>query len=149
MAKPVPTYEDATLVLKLYELRREERLRAAREWFVRKFHPTTIEEIRAVQSASTEENVSWRMVTTYWEMAASFVTRGILNPDLFLDSGGEMLVMFTKLEPFLSQIRTAPGADLFLSHVEKLVKSSPRAQDRVLKIRDRIAKQRTAAGAAQ
>ena len=149
MAQTVPTYEDATLVLRLYELRREERLRVAREWFIRKFHPTTIEEIRAVQSGSTEENVSWRMVTTYWEMAASFVTRGVLNPDLFLDSGGEMLVMWTKLEPFLSQIRTAPGADLFLTHVEQLVKSSPRAQDRVLKIRDRLAKQRAAASAAR
>ena len=30
----VPTYEDAQLVLKLYELRREEKLRAARSWFV-------------------------------------------------------------------------------------------------------------------
>jgi hypothetical protein len=149
MAQSVPTYEDATLVLRLYELRREERLRAAREWFTRKFHPATIEEIRAVQSASTEENVSWRMVTTYWEMAASFVTRGVLNVDLFLDSGGEMLVIWSKLEFYIPQIRTAPGADQFLVNVEKLVKSSPRAQDRVLKIRDRIARQRAVAGAAR
>ena len=149
MEQSVPTYEDASLVLRLYELRREERLRAAREWFTRKFSPTTIEEIRAVQNASGEENVSWRMVTTYWEMAASFVTRGVLHLDLFLDSGGEMLVMWTKLEPFIGQIRTNPGADLFLTHVEKLVKSSPRAQDRVLKIRDRIAKQRSVAAAAR
>jgi len=149
MMQSVPTYEDATLVLRLYELRREERLRAAREWFTRKFFPSTIEEIRAVQNASTEENVSWRMVTTYWEMAASFVTRGILNVDLFLDSGGEMLVMWTKLEPFVAQIRTAPGADQFLANVEKLVKSSKRAQERVLKQRDRIARQRAAAGASR
>jgi len=149
MAKSVPTYEDAKLVLRLYELRREERLRAAHEWFRGKFYPTTIEEIRAVQNASSEENVSWRMVTTYWEMAASFVTRGILNVDLFLDSSGEMLVMWTKLEFFIPQIRTAPGADQFLVHVEKLVRSSPRAQDRVLKIRDRIARQRAMAGASR
>ena len=34
-----PTYQDADLVLRLYELRREEKLRAAREWFRAKFFP--------------------------------------------------------------------------------------------------------------
>src|SRR6478672_3637310 len=76
----VPTYEDARLVLKLYELRREEKLRAARDWFGGKFFPQTAEEVTALTGT---DNVYYRMVTTYWEMAASFVVRGILNTDLF------------------------------------------------------------------
>ena len=80
----VPTYEDAQLVLKLYELRREEKLRAARDWFISKFFPQTADDVTALTGT---ENAYYRMVTTYWEMAASFVVRGILNADLFLASG--------------------------------------------------------------
>ena len=139
MERSVPTYEDAQLVLKLYELRRDDKLRTAREWFIQKFFPTSIDDVKAVQGSTGNENVYFRMVTTYWEMAASFVARGVLNADLFLDSGGEMLVMWTKLEPFVAQIRTAPGSDHFLVNVETVVNSSHRAQDRVRKIRERMA----------
>jgi hypothetical protein len=139
MEQSVPTYEDAQLVLKLYELRREEKIRAAREWFTQKFYPTSIDDLRAVQGSTGNENVYFRMVTTYWEMAASFVVRGVLNADLFLDSGGEMIVLWTKLEPFVAQYRTAPGSDTFLLNVEKVVNSSSRAQDRVRKTRERFA----------
>jgi len=139
MERSVPTYEDAQLVLKLYELRREEKIRAAREWFTQKFFPTSIDDLRAIQGSTGSENVYFRMVTTYWEMAASFVVRGVLNGDLFLDSGGEMILVWTKLEPFVAQYRTAPGSDTFLVNVEKVVNSSPRAQDRVRKTRERLA----------
>lgn len=32
-------YESADLILKLYDLRREEVMRKAREWYMRQFHP--------------------------------------------------------------------------------------------------------------
>jgi hypothetical protein len=139
MERSVPTYEDARLVLKLYELRREEKIRAAREWFIQKFNPTSIDDVKSVRSSTGNENVYFRMVTTYWDMAASFVVRGVLNADLFLDSAGEMIVLWTKLEPFIPQVRTAPGSDTFLVNVEKVVSSSSRAQDRVRKTRERLA----------
>ena len=83
-----PTYEDATLVLRLYELRREERLRAAREWFRAKFFPQSYEDVKAVALSAGAENEHYRMVTTYWDMAASFVAQGVLHPELFFDSSG-------------------------------------------------------------
>jgi hypothetical protein len=92
-----------------------------------------------IQGSAGSENVYFRMVTTYWEMVASFVVRGVLNGDLFLDSGGEMILVWTKLEPFVAQYRTAPGSDTFLVNVEKVVNSSSRAQDRVRKTRERLA----------
>jgi len=148
MERSVPTYQDAQLVLKLYELRREEKLRDAREWFRQKFFPTSVDDIKAVQGSTGNENTYFRMVTTYWEMAASFVVRGVLNAELFLDSGGEMIFLWTKLEPYVAQLRTAPGGDMFLVNVEKVVNSSPRAQDRVRKTRERLASRlRTSASA--
>ena len=141
----VPTYEDAQLVLKLYELRREEKLRAARDWFVTKFFPQTADDVTAVTGT---ENAYYRMVTTYWEMAASFVVRGILNADLFLDSGGEMIVVWTKLAELVPQLRRNLGSENLLKNVEHVITSSPRAQERVGVTRQRIARMRERALAA-
>lgn len=134
----VPTYEDAQLVLKLYELRREEKLRAAREWFGTKFFPQKAEDVIALAGT---ENAYYRMVTSYWDMAASFVARGILNADLFLDSGGEMILVWAKLADFVPQLRQALGPNV-LKNVEHIIASSPRAQERVGPTRQRIAKMR-------
>ena len=101
----VPTYEDAHLVLKLYELRREEKLRAAREWFVGKFFPRSAADLETLYSLPGIENTYFRMVTSYWDMMASFVVRGVLNADLLLDSAGEMLLVWAKLENYLPEIR--------------------------------------------
>ena len=80
------TYEDANLLLRLYELRRDERMRTARTWFARNFRAGTLEEFDKLCPADSEENASFRMVVSYWEMAASFVTRGILHQDLFMQN---------------------------------------------------------------
>ena len=135
----VPTYDDAQLILKLYELRREEKLRAAREWFTGKFFPLSAEDVTAV---SGTENAYYRMVTTYWEMAASFVVRGVLNADLFLDSGGEMILVWAKLAELVPQLRRNLGSENLLKNVEHVIESSPRAKERVGVMRQRIAQTR-------
>lgn len=135
--KSVATHHDARLVLELYELRREERLRAAREWFVQKFAPKSVEDIRGL-AAGSPENVSYRMVTTYWDMAASIVAHGVLDSDLFLESAGEMLIVWAKLEPFVPAIRKELNPRL-LVNVEKVVQGSAFAQERVGQLRARFA----------
>lgn len=150
MERSVPNYQDAQLVMKLFELRREEKLRTARDWFAQKFFPASFDDVKAIHNAPGNENVYYRMVTSYWEMAASFVVRGVLNIDLFLDSGGEMLFLWAKLEPFVRQVRQIVGSENFLANVEKVVTSSPRAQERVVKSRERIAaRQKMQASAAR
>lgn len=136
--RTVATYQDANLILGLYELRREERMRAAREWFLQKFQPRSLDDVRGL-AAGTPENVSYRMVTTYWDMAASFISHGILDAELFLESGGEMLVVFAKLEPLLPEIRAQMNPRL-LVNVEKVVKQSSSAQERLKPLRERFAK---------
>jgi len=141
MDRSVPTYEDAQLILKLYELRRDEKLRAAREWFVQRFFPSKPEDLPTTAAAG-QDNVFFRMVTSYWEMAASFVARGVLNVDLFLDSSGEMLVVWTKVEPFIAHLRLTMNNPGFLSSMEKVVESSPRARERIGAVRKRITQMR-------
>src|SRR5690242_1017797 len=91
------TYEDANLILRLYELRREEKLRAARDWVGRSFSATTPEELMAALPPGSQENAYFRMVIGYWEMAASFVASGVLNKELFFESNGEMLFLWEKV----------------------------------------------------
>jgi hypothetical protein len=131
MERSVPRYDDARLILKLYELRRDEKLRAARDWFGTKFLPATIEDVKAVSGSTGPENAYYRMVTSYWDMAASFVACGILNIDLFLDSGGEMLFVWSRVAHLVPQIREQLASPNFLVNVEKVIQSSPRAQERV------------------
>jgi hypothetical protein len=135
--KTVATYEDASLILQLYEARREPRLREARDWLTGKFQPQSADEVRTVLGArGTPENASWRMVTTYWDMAASFVARGILDSELFLESGGEMLVVWAKVESFIGDLRQANPR--LLKNVERVIEESPSAQERVAELRKRF-----------
>ena len=85
------TYNDAELILKLYDMRREEKLRAARAWFLGNFSATTLAEALEKYPPGSDHNANFRMVGTYWDMAASFVVRGILHDELFFENSGEML----------------------------------------------------------
>lgn len=105
---PTPsTYDDANLILRLYELRREERMRAARKWYVEFFGPETLAAFRELCPTGTEPNAYFRQVSTYYEMVASFMTSGVLNEELYFQSGGELYLVFLRLEPFLAELRVA------------------------------------------
>jgi hypothetical protein len=99
------TYDDANLILKLYELRREETLRKARSWFVANFNVTSPEEMMQKHPPGSQENTNSRMVISYWDMAASFVTAGVLNQELFFQSNGELLVVWEKVRPLIDAFR--------------------------------------------
>jgi hypothetical protein len=99
------TYDDARLILKLYEARREDRMRKARAWFVASFKPKTLSDLKALCPLGSDENASYRMVATYWEMVASFVTSGVLNKDLFFESGRELLLVWERLRDVVPAIR--------------------------------------------
>ena len=100
------TYEDVNLILKLYDMRREEKLREARKWFG-KFHASTMAEREAMCPPGSEADAFFRMVVTYWEMAASFITSGVLHQELFLQSGNELLFVWEKVRDFVPEWRTA------------------------------------------
>jgi hypothetical protein len=99
------TYDDVNLILKLYDMRREERLRQARAWFAASFKARTMEEFAALCPPGSEQITSFRMVTTYWEMVASFLTTGVLSAELFYQSGRELLFVWERVRDLLPHIR--------------------------------------------
>jgi len=99
------TYDDANLILRLYDLRREEKIRTARDWFLKNYRAQSLDEAMQIIPMGSQENAYFRMVVSYWEMAASFVTAGVLNKELFFESNGEMLVVWIRLMPILPAFR--------------------------------------------
>ena len=112
------TYDDANLLLRLYEMRREEKMREARAWFVANFKPKSMADIQQLCPPGSENNARMRMVSTYWDMAASFVTAGVLNADLFYANNREMLLVAIRLRPVLAEIRAAYKDPTFLANLE-------------------------------
>jgi hypothetical protein len=100
-----PTYDDANLILRLYEMRREERMRKARAWFVGNFKVKTWDELQKIAAPGSDENASYRMVVSYWDMVASFITSGVLHKELFFQSGRELLFVWERIRDVLPQVR--------------------------------------------
>ena len=137
MESTLATAHDAELVLKLYDLRREETMRKARHWITVEFNPQTFEEFEIpVKDWGSEHNRWFRQVTSYWEMAIAFVLHGALNADLFLDCNGEPLLIYAKFRPFLAEIRKINPN--FLMHTERLIERYPAARERVELMASRI-----------
>lgn len=112
------TYDDVNLILRLYELRREKKLRKARAWFAENFHAKTLDEVNALCPQGSEENAYYRMLVTYWEMVASFVTTGVLNERLFFQSGRELLYVWERLRHLAPAIRETFKDETALRNLE-------------------------------
>lgn len=113
-----PTCDDANLILRLYEMRREDRLREARAWFTAQFRAKTWGELQTLAPRGTDQNASFRMVVTYWDMVASFVTSGVLDRDLFFQSGRELLLVWERMRAVLPEIRAHYKDPYYLAHLE-------------------------------
>lgn len=114
-----PTYDDANLILKLYDLRREPRLREARKWMGSVAPFQSREQWLQICPPGSEENASYRMVTTYWDMASSFVVNGILNRELFYRSNNmELLVVWIKVRDLVPQLREANKNPFTMKNIE-------------------------------
>jgi hypothetical protein len=139
------TAADATLILTLYDLRREAEMRKARNWWYATFWPETADDfMKAMQAAGTPENNWLRQVPSYWEMAASLVLHGTVNEALFLEPSvsGEMFLVFAKLHPFLQDVRERMQNPRMLANVEKLIKKTKAGQERLKGVEQRLAARR-------
>jgi hypothetical protein len=114
--------DEAGLILKLYELRREETMRVARDWYFREFNPQSMEEFNAALFGEHSGHV--RMVVTYWDMAAALVNDGAISMELFNNCNGEHIGVFSKVEPILGEIRKAMSPR-FAANLEKLIDATP------------------------
>lgn len=123
--------QDVTNILKLYELRREEKMRRARSWFLSEFAPESAAEIINLFLAGEAASANYRMVTSFWEMAASFVINGGLDEKMFLNAGDEIIFVYAQVEPFLEEIRTTIREPEFLSNLEQVVRRFPNIEAKV------------------
>ena len=129
--------ESANLILKLYELRRDDIMRKARNWYLAEFHPTSAQDVTdAVMN--NETSAYYRMVTSYWEMACSFVANGAIDEQMFNDANGEHMAVFAKLEPFVAELRETYNNPTALQHLERVVMGIPDARERMAKFREMI-----------
>lgn len=125
------THQDAELILKLYDLRREAVMREARS-FLAGFYPQSADEVvQLINASGTQENAYFRQATSFWEMAASMVLRGALHEGLFLDNAGEMFFIFAKFAPFLGEVRETINQPLFLAKSEAVINHTTEAQERL------------------
>jgi len=119
-----PTVADAQLILQLYDLRREAEMRKARSWWVGEFFPQSADDFTKVGSAfGTQENAWLRQVSGYWNIVASFVLKGILSEELFLQPGfsGELFVIYAKIHPHVKELRKKLDDPEFFLTIEQVV----------------------------
>ncbi|MDQ3749655.1 MAG: hypothetical protein M3367_11715 [Acidobacteriota bacterium] len=125
--------ESAELILKLYDLRREATMREARNWMISFFPESAAEIMQAILNPET--SAYYRMVTSYWNMAASFVNHGAIDEEMFADAHGEHFVVFSKIEPFLPELKEMTGNLNMLGNLEKLIMRQPDAKEKLAKTR--------------
>ena len=125
--------EEADLILKLYDLRREPVMREARNWFFT-FNPTTVGEY--MEAMMGDHSGHLRMVISYWDMAASLVNNGAIDAKMFNEANGEQIGVFATMEPLLPKMREAFQNPTFLKNLEQVVLSAPDGRQKVEKARE-------------
>lgn len=113
--KEHPDYHDGDFVLRFYEMRREPVMRESRSALVTKFHPLTEADALAILKADHPLNAAYRQVSTYWEMVYGMARNGIVHGDYMMETNGEGLLLYTRIEPWLDAIRATSGPRAFLS----------------------------------
>ena len=129
--------DDAELILQLYDLRREGVMREARNWLFT-FNPTSAQDVFEVLLG--EHSGHYRMVISYWDMAAALVNHGAIDEQLFNETNGEHIFVYAKIEPVIEELRTMFGAPDFLRNLETLVKRIPNIDEKIATMRERMKK---------
>jgi hypothetical protein len=146
-------HEQANLMLRLFDIRREPRLREAREWFGNQFHPTSPEDVMKICPPGSKENAYMRMVISYWDMTANIVNRGLIDEEFFFESTGEQWMVWENLQPVVGAWRAMFKNPHFCENLENHCKRlsewrEKRAPGTTEAMRQMMAQMRQAAAAA-
>ena len=129
---------DVLAILKLYELRRDPEMRAARQWYLTKFSPESAMDIIGLLQAGERPSANFRMVCSYWDMAGSLVLNGGIDEKLFLGANTEHIVVFAKIEPFIKEVREIIKEPDYFLNLENLCRKMPDYEQK-LEARKRLA----------
>lgn len=114
-----PTHEQAQLQLQLYDLRREARLRQARDWFFKNFSAETLEDAMKIAPMGTEQGSFFMMVVSYWDQACAMLNYGLLHEDLFFETSGEFVGVWERIKPTMPEARQRFVNKEFMANLEK------------------------------
>lgn len=114
-----PTPAQLDLFLRLYELRRETKLRAARDWFLKNYFVQTVEDYARVAPPGSEENTYVRMVTSYWEMVCDLLNQGLLPEEFFFKHANEFYFVWRRLEATIPAVRKGYRSPMLFAELEK------------------------------
>jgi hypothetical protein len=114
-----PTHEQAQLHLQIYDLRREARLRQARDWFFKNYIVKTLDDAMRVAPPGTESGAFASMVLGYWEQACAMLNYGLLHEDLFFETSGEFFGVWELVKPVIGEARERFADKQFLGHLER------------------------------
>jgi hypothetical protein len=117
-----PTHEQAQLHLQVYDLRREARLRQARDWFFKNYVVETFDDAMRIAAPGTEGGALAMMVFSYWEQACALVNYGLLHEDLFFETSGEFFGVWERVKPVIREGRERFVNKQFLAHMERTAK---------------------------
>lgn len=117
-----PTYEQAELQLKIFDLRRESRLRQARDWFTKNYYADTLDEALRIAPRESEAGTFFMMVVSYWDQACAYLNHELLHEDLFFETNGEFFWVWERLKPTIQEGRQRFSNPLFLANLEKAAK---------------------------
>lgn len=148
-----PTHEQAQLHLQVYDLRREARLRQARDWFQQNFNPETMEDAMRIAAPGTEHGAFVGMVIGYWEQACALLNYGLLHEDLFFETSGEFFGVWEQLKTVTPEFRKQFKDSNMLANLEKAAKrfeewSEQRAPGHIATMRQFMQQERAQAKAA-
>jgi len=114
-----PTHEQAQLHLQVYEMRREARLRQARDWYFKNYHVENLDDAMRIAAPGTENGTFVMMVLSYWEQACALLNYGLLHEDLFFQTSGEFFGVWEFVKPTVAQGRQRFVNKQFLANLEK------------------------------
>jgi hypothetical protein len=115
-----PDHHDAELLLRLYDLRREARLREAREWTLAGLEASSVEELFKKYPRGSKENASYRMAVSYWDMAASMVVNGLIKEEFFFENTTEFWVVWQRVKPLAPEMRATYKNPFYLKNLETI-----------------------------
>ena len=119
MPSSKPTHEQAQLHLQVFEMRREEKLRQARDWYFKNYFPESMEEAMRIAAPGTENGAYVMMVFGYWDQACALLNYGLLHEDLFFETSGEFFGVWERVRNIIPEGRKMFVNPLFLAHLEK------------------------------
>lgn len=114
-----PTHEQGQLQLQIYDLRREAKLREARDWFFRNYWVESLDDSMRIAAPGTENGTKAMMVINYWEQACAYLNHGLLHEDLFFETSGEFYGVWDRIRGIVPQGRERFVDKQFLANMEK------------------------------